>query len=780
MKFHGFFSRLTIQVIRFRWPVLLMICALSALSVYSMITYMKVDNSFESYFVQDDPNMEQYRKFKKIFGEDTFIYVIYQVDDAFSPEALKENLALSRALEENVPHAVKVRSLTTAELLTGEDDELIIKKIGEELPETPAETEYWRSLVSKKEIYLDALVSRDSRFLAIQIPCDFTDLGSTAEMNVAKDEMAKATYGVLSRDRFKHLHARIVGDPIFNSEYASWTITETTRMVLYTTIVLTLLLAFIFRRISGVLIPMAIVSTAVLWTFGLMAATATMSMTSTILPGLLAAVGICDSIHIMAEFDAQFIRMQSRKAALVETIKLLGYPCLLTSITTAAGFSSLAIAPIIPMREVGLLAAFGVMAAYLLTITLIVALVSFGPDKPPASAHAPEEFFSFKFMGKVENATQHHKGLIVGSAVVLTLVGLYGLTLVNVDTDWLLNFGPDMKIRQDYEYVDTSIGAVGSLEMVFDTATNGGARDATLLAQLETLGAQLEKNPHIKKVMGLPALLAEINRALHNGDQAYYHVPKTRQEIAQMLLLYENAGGNDVADYVDMANRALRLTLLVTNQTDTGRKELLSFINKTTDATVPSFSNHKADITGLLVIAVVLSDYVVPSQIKSFMVAFGVIALLLMIFFRSLTLGLIGMIPTSLPVFITSGVMGYAGINLDWVITMIASVGIGLSVDNTIHLFSRFRHEYDVLGNYQEAMRTALQEVGRALMFTGFVLVLGFGVTTTSVMVNVARFGELSALLILLSLLLCLLLAPVLLVWLKPFGPERNPSPTAR
>ena len=779
MKFHGFFSLLTNQVIRFRWPVLLVIIALSALSVYSMATYMKVDNSFESYFVQDDPNMEQYRKFKKIFGEDTFIYVIYQVNDAFSPQALKENLALSRSLEENVPYATKVRSLTTAELLTGEDDELIIKRIGEELPETPKESEYWRTLVSKKEIYLDALVSRDSRFLAIQIPCDFTDLATTAEMNVAKDEMAKATYAVLEQEPYKHLKAHIVGDPIFNSEYASWTITETTRMVLYTTIVLILLLAFIFRRASGVLIPMSIVSIAVLWTFGLMAATATMSMTSTILPGLLAAVGICDSIHIMAEFDAQFIRMQSRKAALIETIKILGYPCFLTSVTTAAGFSSLAIAPIVPMREVGLLAAFGVLAAYLLTITLIVALVSFGPDTPPKTAHAPEDFFSFKFMGRVEDATRHHKGLIIGSSIVLTLAALYGLTLVNVDTDWLLNFGPDMKIRQDYEYVDTSIGAVGSLEMVFDTAANGGARDATLLSQLETLSSELEKNPHIKKVMGLPALLAEINRALHNGDQAYYHVPKTREEIAQMLLLYENAGGNDVADYVDMANRALRLTLLVTNQTDIGRKELLSFINKTTDATVPAFGNHKADITGLLVIAVVLSDYVVPSQIKSFMVAFGVIALLLMIFFRSLTLGLIGMIPTSLPVFITSGVMGYAGINLDWVITMIASVGIGLSVDNTIHLFSRFRHEYDLLGNYQLAMRTALQEVGRALMFTGFVLALGFGVTTTSVMVNVARFGELSALLILLSLLLCLLLAPVLLVWLKPFGPERNPSPQA-
>jgi len=776
VKFHGFFSELADQVIRFRWFVILLILILSGLSVYTMSNYMKVDNSFESYFVQDDPNMRQYKSFKKVFGEDTFIYIIYEVKDAFSPKTLEENLKLSEALEEKVPHAVKIRSLTTAEILTGEDDELIIKRIGDELPETIEEGNRWRSIIAKKEIYLDSMVSRDSRFMAIQIPCDFSELASTAEMNVAKDTMTKATYGVLDQTEFKHLHARIVGDPIFNSEYAAWTITETTRMVLYTALMLIFLLAFIFRRAAGVLVPMAIVSVAVLWTFGLMAVTATMSMTSTILPGLLAAVGICDSIHIMAEFDAQFIRLKHRRAALVETIRILGYPCLLTSITTAAGFSSLAIAPIVPMREVGLLAAFGVMVAYLLTVTLIVALLSFGKDAPPKSAHTPEDFFSFKFMGKVARATQQRKGIIVTSAIVLTLVGLYGLSLVKVDTDWLLNFGPDMKIRQDYEYVDTSIGAVGSLEMVFDTHSDGGGRDANLLKNLERLSKKLEADPRIKKVLGLPALLAEINRALHNGDESFYRVPDTRQEIAQMLLLYENAGGGDVADYIDMANRALRLTLLVTNQTDIERKKLLAFINQSTDEIVPRFNDHKADITGLLVIAVVLSDMVVPSQIKSFMVAFGVIALLLMIFFRSLTLGLIGMIPTTLPVFITSGVMGYTGIYLDWVITMIASVGIGLSVDNTIHLFSRFRHEYDLLGNYQDAMSTALQEVGRALMFTGFVLALGFGVTTTSVMVNVARFGELSALLILLSLSLCLLLAPVLLVWLKPFGSERNPT----
>jgi len=160
--------------------------------------------------------------------------------------------------------------------------------------------------------------------------------------------------------------------------------------------------------------------------------------------------------------------------------------------------------------------------------------------------------------------------------------------------------------------------------------------------------------------------------------------------------------------------------------------------------------------------------------VESFLVAFAVIALMLMIFFRSFTLGLVGMIPASLPVFLISGLMGYCHINLDWVIAMIAPIGIGLSVDNTIHLVSRFKVEFDAVGRYRRAMDLSLSEVGRALTFSAFILMLGYGVTTTSIMNTVARFGAFSGLIILVSIVICVILAPVILVWQKPFGPERD------
>ncbi len=768
MNFNEFFGRLALWVLKLRIPLLIVVVAISAVSVYLISTRIEVDNSFESYFIKDDPHKIAYDKFKQDFGEDTFVYVLYETDNAFSPKALAENYELTEELQDKVPYAKRVLSITSAEMVFGEDDELIVKTIGDNLPQTQAEADKWKRIVSKKEFYIGSLISRDFHYMAILMPCDFTELKTTKEINDAKDAMTKAVYSVINGPKFRHLHARAVGDPIFNSQYAKWTTSETKRMLIGTTIALIFLLFFVFRRFSGVVIPFSIVSLSVLWTFGLMVVIAKMRMTSTILPPLLAAVGICDSIHILSEFDVQFLRLKDRKRAIVETMKMLGYPCLLTSITTAAGFISLVVAPIRPLRETGILAAFGVVVAFILTVTLIVALLSFGGNRPK-KAHMPEDFASYKLMLFVSKLTSRHPFWIAGVHLLVLIIGIVGMFLVNVDTFWLKNFGPDVKMRQDYEYVDEHMGTTGSLELIVDSGKENGAKEPALLKRMERLSEKLKHMKYVRKVIGLPNLLAEINRALHSDDDKYYRVPDTRTEVAQMLLLYENAGGGLVEDFIDFDGRQARITLFVSSLSDMKRKVLIDEIEALAKEELAP-TGAKVILTSILRIAVVLTSYVVPSQIKSFLLAFFVITILLMIFFRSVKLGLIGMIPTTLPVLFTTGLMGFLGVNLDWVVTMVAAIGIGLSVDNTIHFFSRFRNEYNRVHDYEEASRLALTEVGRALLFNAFVLVIGFGISATSIMINVARFGQLSALLISLSLVITVLLSPVLIKWFKPFG----------
>jgi predicted RND superfamily exporter protein len=169
-------------------------------------------------------------------------------------------------------------------------------------------------------------------------------------------------------------------------------------------------------------------------------------------------------------------------------------------------------------------------------------------------------------------------------------------------------------------------------------------------------------------------------------------------------------------------------------------------------------------------------DYIVSSQLQGFAIAFVAIAVMMVFIFRSLKTGLISMIPNVAPVVLTLGVMGFAGILLDYNKVMIAAVAIGIAVDDTVHLVSRYRYEFLRCGDYAEALVAAMQDVGRALFITSVALVCGFLVNLLSVMDNNATFGILLSTSIVVALIADFFFMPALVLTFHPFGPEDKPA----
>ena len=179
-----------------------------------------------------------------------------------------------------------------------------------------------------------------------------------------------------------------------------------------------------------------------------------------------------------------------------------------------------------------------------------------------------------------------------------------------------------------------------------------------------------------------------------------------------------------------------------------------------------------ASITGIGALWLQLTDYITQSQIRGFLLAFSAIAVMLCLLFRSLTIGLLAMIPNLSPALLALGGMGWLDISLDYVRLLVAPVAIGIAVDDTIHLVTRYRHEFRQCGNYRRALRASLQDVGRALFITSVVLVLGFLVFQFSVMDSQVAFGTLLAGTIVVALVANFLLMPALIMTFEPFGPE--------
>jgi predicted RND superfamily exporter protein len=276
----------------------------------------------------------------------------------------------------------------------------------------------------------------------------------------------------------------------------------------------------------------------------------------------------------------------------------------------------------------------------------------------------------------------------------------------------------------------------------------------------------------VRKSYSIVDILKDLNQTFHADDPDYFRLPETRELVAQYLLLYETAGGSESDEYVSSdyqrASLELRLKLAPTSRT----AELVRDLRAELDARPLQASTMS--LTGIGALWVKLLDYIVSSQIRGFLIAFSIIGVLMCLLFGSVKTGFISMLPNLAPVVLTLGIMGWTGIELDYGKVSIAAVAMGIAVDDTIHLVSRFRHEFRRRGRYEEALFAAMQDVGRALLITSIALVLGFLMLVFSTLASQATYGILLATTIVTALIADFLLMPALVLTFRPFGPEEE------
>ncbi len=240
--------------------------------------------------------------------------------------------------------------------------------------------------------------------------------------------------------------------------------------------------------------------------------------------------------------------------------------------------------------------------------------------------------------------------------------------------------------------------------------------------------------------------------------------------MSQLLLLYETSGGDQVEEWAttDFARANLELRLGIAPVSHTAR--LVENLGRYLAAhPTPGI---EVKLTGIGALWLELLHYIVASEIESFLFAFALIGAMMCFIFRSFRTGLLSMVPNVWPILLTLGGMGWSGIPLDYNKVMIATVAMGIAVDDTIHFVSRYHHEFEESGSYAEALAAAMTDVGHAVFVTSLVLVLGFLVNLFSVLDAAAQSGVLLAATIATALLADLLLTPALVLTLEPFGPE--------
>jgi Predicted exporters of the RND superfamily len=771
-----------------RWIVLAAVALLTAGSLW-LYGSARIDNSYEAFFAVGDPTYRHYLTYRDDFGSDEVSYLMYEAPDAadgvFDLETMGRIAELSKAFEDEVPFIYEVKSLANAELVQPTADGIEIRKLWRDFPHTREAMQEARAIFLGKPQYVGGLVTADGRFGAISIDMDRSSTDPPEKIRLDPDGgdaldnlYPQATFDkieeILARPDYAGLRFYHSGDVPMNAVYARIIERENGLLQLISTGVIALVLALFLRSVVGVLAPLAVVNLAVFATVGFIVLVGwKLDMMFGQVPNILVTVGVAEAVHILVEFRALFQKLGDRREAIVQALYLIGAPCLLTSATTAVGFLALQVSPIKTLAHMAVYSAAGVLIAFALTMTLVPALVSFGPRTPRARKESSRREGEWLLRGLAWFAAwnvRHRRAVLVAFAASAVL-SVLGIARLRVDSNWLDDFSDRVPLKRATARIDQVMNGLSNLVYVFDTGEEDGIRNPEVLRAIEALQQEAERHGElVRKAYSIVDIVKDLNQSFHDGDPAFYAIPDSRELVSQLLLLYETSGGDQVEEWATTdfarANLELRLGIAPISHTSVLVEDLGRYL-----AAHPT-PGLSIQLTGIGALWLELLDYIVKSEIESFLYAFALIGAMMCFIFRSLRTGMLSMIPNVWPILLTLGGMGWFGIPLDYNKVMIATVAMGIAVDDTIHFVSRYHHEFNESGSYADALAAAMADVGHAVFVTSLVLVLGFLVNVFSVLDASAQSGVLLAATIATALLADLLLTPALVLTLEPFGPE--------
>jgi len=801
-RIESLFAAMTKIIIRFRYPVVLIVLALSV-ALASQIRYLTIDTTNEGLLHPDDEILLTYNEFRDQFGSDDLLVFAIQSKDVFSRPFLKKLQKFHNVLEEKVPHVNEITSLINARRTKGVGDTLLVDDLLAKFPENDQEIAALRELVLSNPTYTNMLISADGMFTTVLLQSDtYSSAGMEADDAGIDDELAGfgddlgGFESETNTEKLKFLTGKenaamvrvatkiakefnspdfqiiMAGSPVVTHTVKQLMMADMKKFLRLAVLTIGISLFFMFRRISGVVLPLFIVALTLGSTLGLMAKMGIFFRAPTIiLPSFLLAVGVGASIHVLSLVYQYLRRDPSKNDAIVHAYSHSGFAIVMTSLTTAAGLASFASAEVAPIADLGLFSAIGVMLSLFFTLVLLPALLAIFPLKPKVVTEANKVTLFDRLIDWVADFTTSRPKLIVSFAAIGVIIATMGIPRLQFSHNLLRWFPEDFSVRTATETIDHNLRGSVALEVVLDTGRENGLYDRDVLLAIDTLAVELEQfkqdDLFVGKVIAITNILKEIHQALNENDPNMYAIPDNGALIPQEFLLFENSGSDDLEDVVDSRFQLARVTIKVPWRDSFAYVPFMQEIEQ-------RFATAFADLdkagkpvevstTGIMALFARVFHATTYSAAQSYGIALGVISLMMILLIGNFRLGIIAMIPNLGPILMVMGIMGWFSIPLDMFTMMVASIAIGLAVDDTVHFIYNFKRYYTETGDVRDAVAHTLHTAGRAMLTTSIVLSIGFFLFMFASMNNVFYFGLLIGMAIVFALIGDFFLAPALM-----------------
>jgi predicted RND superfamily exporter protein len=747
-------------VIARRWQVLVLSLALAVTAGFGA-SRLEFSTNYRVFFSDANPELQAFEDLQNTYTKnDNFLFVFEPEDGAAFTAQTLDAVERLTAQAWHIPFAIRVDSVSNFQHTHALEDDLVVEDLVRAAPARSAEYLASREAVALAEPLLrDQLLTPGADVTAINVVLQYPQK-HLMEVPAAV-EYARGLVRQIEAE-FPAIEVHLTGVSMLNNAFAETGMTDAATLMPLMFVVIFALAWIILRSFTATfatLVIIALSSTVGMGIAGYFGVKLTpISMSA---PIVILTLAVADSIHILLTLRGLMRDGMNKTTALIEAVRVNFLPVSITSVTTIAGFLALNFSDSPPYWHLGNITATGIAAAWLYSIILLPALLGILPYRQSKrsgaewSQRAMDRFADFVI-------ANYKRLLIATGAAALALIAF--IPTLEFNDQWVEYFDERIEFRTDSDKAQNHFGLY-PIEFSVPSSGAGGVSEPEYLQNIERFAEFLRTQAPVTHVYALSDIMKRLNRNMHGDDPAFHRIPGDRELSAQYLLLYELSlpYGLDLNDRINIDKSATRVTATLSR---TRTEQTMDFFDDVKDwqqANWPAYMH--AEPTSAAVMFTYISERNVNNMISGTIFAIAAIALILMLALQSVRLGALSLVPNGLPILTTFGAWALLVGSVGFSVATVASISLGIIVDDTVHFLSRYLRARNERGlDVKESIRYAFHKVGIAIVVNTIILIAGFLVMTTSAFKMNVDLGLMTVLAIVFALLLDFLLLPALLL----------------
>jgi predicted RND superfamily exporter protein len=733
---------------------------------------VKISYEFSKAIPTDNPKYKDYVAFREKFGDDGNMLVIgIQTPELFT----EKNFAAYQQLEKELKSIAAVENVLSIPgaftlIKDSSTEKLSATKIFPETSVSKLQLDSLAAIFYNLPFYRSLLYNPEthSYLMAARIN---KDIMNSRERSGVVESIINAS------DKFEsgtNIKTYLSGLPLIRTVVADRVQNEMKLFLIGSLILSVLILLLFFRSLSTTFLSLGVVIAGVIWSLGILYLCGyQITLLTALIPSLVVVIGIPNCIYFINKYHTSFLHLRDQRAALVDMVSKMGVVTLFCNITAAIGFAVFAFTKSAILKEFGVVAGLSIMVIFFISFILLPSVLSF---------LSPPKFIELKylknaavteFLAKIQEWVFGYKRailIITGIILIAAGAGLYRLKTEGHIVDDLPKAD---KIYTDLAFFEKNFKGVMPLEIVIDTRKrNGltGIRALTVFEKVDSLAQYISSYKEMNRPLSLAEGLKFAKQGFYEMDSTQYLMPNSFDGafVADYLRpsQKENEGSNFTSmmrSFMDSNNQTTRISV---GMADVGTQRLpvlLDSINKKAGQLFDS-SKYSVVLTGTSITFLEGSRFIISGLKESILWAFLLIALCMLYLFRSFRILLCSLIPNVIPLVITGGIMGWAGIPLKPSTVLIFSIALGIAVDITIRFLVNYKQELPALNNDVTAtIKNTIKHTGLSIIYTSLVLIAGFIIFCASSFGGTISLGWLTSLTLITATLTNLILLPVLI-----------------